>query len=54
MPIHSLLHWIAVARALLIVAFGLVGFWRGLSIKTTDPANRPSEGFWRWSPWEWF
>jgi hypothetical protein len=50
----SLLHWIGVAVALLIVALGLVGFWRGLSIKPTDPANRPSEGFWRRSPWEWF
>jgi hypothetical protein len=50
----SLLHWIGVAVVLLIIAFGLVGFWRGLSLKPTDPASRPSEGFWRRSPWQWF
>ena len=50
----SLLHWIVVAVVLLIIAFGLVGFWRGLSLKPTDPASRPSEGFWRRSPWQWF
>ena len=27
----SLLHWIGVAVVLLIIAFGLVGFWRYLS-----------------------
>jgi hypothetical protein len=27
----SPLHWIGVAVVLLIIAFGLVGFWRGLS-----------------------
>jgi hypothetical protein len=25
-----------------------------LSLKPTDPASRPSEGFWRRSPWQWF
>jgi hypothetical protein len=49
----SLLHWIGVAVVLLIFAFGLIGFWRGLSLKPTDPESRPSEGFWRRSPWQW-
>jgi hypothetical protein len=29
----SLLHLIGIASVLLIIAFGLVGFWRGLSLK---------------------
>jgi len=49
----SLLHWIGVAVVLLILAFAFVGFWRGLSLKPSDPDSRPSEGFWRRSPWEW-
>jgi hypothetical protein len=46
----SLLHWIGVAVVLLIIAFGLVGFWRGPSLKPTDPASRPSEGLRRAVP----
>jgi hypothetical protein len=57
----GLLHWIGVAVVLLIIAFGLVGFWRGLSLKPTDRpvvlpkgfgAGRLGNGFRPGSPWE--
>jgi hypothetical protein len=34
-------HWLALATAALVVVWGAVGFWRGLSLKPTDPKTRP-------------
>lgn len=33
-------HWIVLALAALVVVWGFVGFWRGLSLKPNDPGTR--------------
>jgi hypothetical protein len=43
----DILHWSGVALGLVVVAFLLVGYWRGLSLKPTDPESRPP-GKGRW------
>jgi hypothetical protein len=35
----------------LFIIFMMIGFWRGLSLKPTDPASRPSETWTRLLPW---
>ncbi len=34
------LHWIGVALGFILIGFAVVGVWRGLSLKPTDPATR--------------
>ena len=34
------LHWIGGALGFLVIGFAVAGFWRGLSMKPTDPATR--------------
>jgi hypothetical protein len=43
-------HWIAMGLGVLLFAWMLIGFWRGLSLKPTDPASRPPDGS-RMLPW---
>jgi len=47
----NMLHWIGVALALAVVAFALVGFWRGLALPPTDPDTRAPERWWSWRWW---
>ena len=44
----AIYHWAVLALAFLIFGWGFVGFWRGLSLKPTDPETRPrgSNSFW--------
>jgi hypothetical protein len=35
------MHWVGLALAALFLLWGAVGFWRGLSLKPTDPETRP-------------
>jgi hypothetical protein len=39
----DVLHWVGVGLGFLVIGFALVGFWRGLSLKPTDPASRAPE-----------
>jgi uncharacterized membrane protein len=39
----DVLHWIGVGLGFLLIGFALVGFWRGLALKPTDPASRALE-----------
>ncbi len=41
------LHWIGVALGFLLISFAVTGFWRGLSLKPTDPDTRaPQRSIW--------
>ena len=42
----GVVHWIGLALALLFVAWGCVGFWRGLSLKPNDPLPPPGKSSW--------
>jgi len=35
------IHWAGLALLALFIGWGVVGFWRGLSLKPTDPETRP-------------
>jgi hypothetical protein len=39
----NVLHWIGIGLGLLFFGFLLLGFWRGLSLKPTDPGTRAPE-----------
>jgi hypothetical protein len=36
----TILHWVGLVLALLVVAFAILGFWRGLSLRPTEPGSR--------------
>lgn len=42
----TIFHWIGLALALLVLGLGLLGFWRGLSLKPNDPVPPPGKGRW--------
>jgi hypothetical protein len=45
-------HWAGLALAFLIIGWAFVGFWRGLSLKPTEPGTRPKESdtvWWWWN-----
>jgi hypothetical protein len=43
----AIYHWAGLALTLLIVGWAFAGFWRGLSLKPTDPETRPTA----WDTW---
>jgi hypothetical protein len=48
---NAIYHWAGLALAFLFIGLGFVGFWRGLSLKPTEPETRPNgrDTFWWWS-----
>jgi uncharacterized membrane protein len=48
----TILHWVGLVLALLVVAFAILGFWRGLSLRPTEPGSRAPDRlggwWWRW------
>ena len=49
----AIYHWIGVALAFFCLGWALVGFWRGLSLKTNAPESRQDERdtvwWWKWT-----
>jgi hypothetical protein len=39
----AIFSWAGLALAFLLIGWGLVGFWRGLSLRPTEPGTRPKE-----------
>lgn len=39
----DVLHWIGMAPGFVFIGFIPAGFWRGLSLKPTDPETRAPE-----------
>jgi hypothetical protein len=50
MDIDTICHWAGVGLVFLFIGWACVGFWRGLSLRPSDPSTRPRfEGTWlRW------
>jgi hypothetical protein len=48
----AIFHWAGLALALLFLGWAFVGFWRGLSLRPTNPETRPKELdlFWWYRP----
>jgi hypothetical protein len=44
----NVLHWIGVGLGLLVLAVGIRGFLRGLTLKPSDPSMRVSNGWLNW------
>ena len=44
----NVLHWVGVGLGLLVVAVGIRGFLRGLSLKESDPSTRVSDSWRTW------
>jgi tellurite resistance protein TehA-like permease len=44
----DILYWIGIGFGFLFMSWFLIGFWRGLSLRHTDPASRAPE---RWMGW---
>jgi hypothetical protein len=44
---ETIYQWAGIALTLLVLGWGFVGFWRGLSLKPTDPETRPKA----WDTW---
>jgi hypothetical protein len=42
----AIYHWAGVALAFLFIGWAFVGFWRGLSLRPTEPETRPKG----WTP----
>jgi hypothetical protein len=40
LSMDAIYHWAGVALALLVCGWACVGFWRGLSLKPTNPETR--------------
>ena len=47
----AILHWAGLALAFLFIGGALVGFWRGLSLKPTEPGTRQKDPdtLWWWN-----
>ena len=47
----AIYRWAGLALAFLFVGVAFVGFWRGLSLRPTEPGTRPKEGdtLWWWN-----
>jgi hypothetical protein len=48
----AIFHWAGVALAFLVIGWAFVGFWRGLSLRPTEPGTRPKESdtvWWWWN-----
>jgi len=39
-------NWLGLAVAAAFIVAGLTGFWRGLSLRPTDPGSRAPERLW--------
>ena len=47
----TIYHWAGLALAFLFIGLCFVGFWRGLSLRPTEPETRPKgrDTLWWWS-----
>ena len=47
----AIYHWAGLALAFLFIGWAFVGFWRGLSLKPTEPETRPKgwDTLWWWN-----
>ena len=48
---NSLFHWIIVALGFGVMAFGLIGFFRGLSLPSNTEEHRSNDKGDNWRPW---
>ena len=39
----AIYHWAGLALALLLIGLAFVGFWRGLSLRPTDPVKNSAQ-----------
>ena len=46
----AIYHWTGLVLTFLCIGWAFVGFWRGLSLKPTEPGTRPkvSDAVWWW------
>jgi uncharacterized membrane protein len=44
----TFLHWVGLVLGLLVVAFAILGLWRGLSLRPNEPDSRAPERQWWW------
>jgi hypothetical protein len=48
-PMTTILHWVGRVLGLLLVAVAILGFWRGLSLRPSEPGSRAPERLWWWA-----
>jgi hypothetical protein len=48
---NAIYHWAGLAVGFLFIGLGFVGFWRGLSLRPTEPESRSTgrDTLWWWS-----